>query len=201
MDRRDEIAEFGSPLNNLPNVEFDEDSMTATFFVEAEPPPPPPPPPPSKLEQMGAKLDEKLASLADRVTEKLHEKGVFQKLTPLGSVRPTDDYHQWFPLPPNDLTHWSELPTGFRELAKSIVKKRSLYRLFRVRVDMKRHFQWADKERRKNSLLVDFHLFDSTRYFPHVNVWFAANCSGLDYHDYKVRPFQVGIGRTPYVRG
>jgi hypothetical protein len=200
MDRRDEMAEFGSPLSNLPDVEINEDSMTATFFVEADPPEPPPPPPPSRLEQMGAKLDKKLASFVDRVTEKLVEKGAFHKLSYDGKTRyPTNEYSEWFPKvrAPGG---WPNYPTGFRELAKKVIAQRSLYHLFRVHVDMRRHWTPPGKDRRENALLLDFHVFDSTRYFPHLNVWFAFNCYGQDYHDYKIRPFQVGVGRTPCVR-
>jgi hypothetical protein len=155
MDRRDEMAEFGSPLHNLPDVEIDEDSMTATFFVEAEPPEPPPPPPPSKLEQLGAKVDKRLASFVDRVTEKLIQKGAFHKTSFDGKTRYVDpDYNAWFPDCPRRTLF--DYPTGFRELAKKIIEQRSLYHLFRVRVAMKQHWTPPGKARHENALLLDF---------------------------------------------
>lgn len=199
MDHRDRVATYGTELSSLPDVEINTDSMTATFSVEAEPPEPPPPPPPSRLEQIGSKVDAALSSLIDRVTEKLHEKGAFQKTAADGKRYSVNEYHEWFPKCPQRADSWY-YPQGFRDLAKLVVKQRSVYHLFRCRVNMHRHWTPPGRERRPNALLLDFHVFDSTRYFPHLNVWFATNCSGPGYNDYKIRPFQFGLGRTPLVR-
>lgn len=73
MDHRDAMAEWGTYLKSLPDFEFNKDTMTGTFVESGEDRDcdSPPKRERSKLELLGAKLDELIADKADRLSDKL----------------------------------------------------------------------------------------------------------------------------------
>ena len=193
MDPRDEANCFGTLLKSLPDVEIDEEEMTATFYVEPELPPPPPHKP-SFLEKVGLKMDQKLSSLASRVTARLREKGAFRVESQYGSYDKRD-FHRWFPKYPGNQGR-KAYAESVKEMLRLALKERSFYRLARLQVNVnhKGKVLFGPKQgtTQDDCVQVDLVLGEDTSYIPGVRLWVAF--SGRSQDDwYAVVPFQFGM--------
>lgn len=215
MDRRDEMSEHGSMLNQLPDVKIDKETMTATFYVDPEPPPPPPPPVPSTLEKIGMKVDDKIVRFVDRVTKRLYKDGK------LNWASRSYDLHEWIPKPPshkrsNDSYRPAhDYAENWKDLFRLAIKERSYYRIIRMHLTIvqKQDITWAGKAARDeaskyhglNNVQVEVVVGEETRMVPGKRFWVAFAAREVDAGGntpgwFTCYPVQFGTGRAPCPR-
>jgi hypothetical protein len=218
MDRRDQMAMYGSALSSLPDVKIDVENMTATFYADADVGVVPGRVK-SKLELQGEEIDEKLGKLIDMIIDKMIEKDLL-KTSYTGSGR------GWFRHLPKGVAESWNRKTGngwtFIEMVKDSIEKRTIDHFFHVYVTIDLGSKkWADPEGthwpHKVLVKVDIgprHWISTgpgprDRVLPSISFFFKKgyekvnsetdlNDSWFYRSDKEVTPFQVGIGQSEY---
>jgi len=181
-DHRDVMAEFGAPLESLPDFEFDPNTMTATFTESGEHREVGgllPKRETSRLEGLGGKLDDQLAKAAAYAIEALYNSGRVKRLSFNRNL-----LSYMVPVSKSGFIY----TRTWKEVFKQSIKERSIFRLFDVRITVCPHGGFGDFKPHHNlQVSVTFNHYTPG---PRRSFWVVFNAQ----HN---TPFQVGVGNNP----